>query len=689
MNYKTCLVELNIEEIPSKQIRNIANQFYENIKFQLEKYKIHFYKINIFDTPRRIAIIIKKLNTSLIIKKKKYRGPSIKESFDIHGKITTPALKWLKKFNINLKDTTILSNKKGKWLLYENIKNTISIKNILLKIITFTIKNIYTSKKMKWNQYDIQFIRPIRNIIILIDNKLIKFNQFGIPSKKYLYGNIFTKFKKIKIKHAKEYENLLYKKGKVISKFNIRKKKIKYQIQKKIFKIKGKIQYCKNLLEEITCLVEWPKILLAKFEKSFLNIPQEIIIYIMKSIQKYFPIYNIYNNKLTNYFIIVANNNSKNNEKIILDNEFILNSKFSDIIFFMKQDYKIKLKEYFPLLKKIIFHEKLGTMLEKSERIIYLIKYVSKYTKSNLKESLKAAYLSKCDLNTYMAYEFPELKGIIGMYYALKDNESKDIALSIKEQYKPNFSNDTLPSNILSCTLAITEKIDTIVGLFLINKIPKNNKDPFFLRRLTIGIIRIIIEKKININIYKIIKKSINTYYFLYPKKEILKKIIKFIKDRLYIWYKKKYEINVIKSVFSCHKNNLLNIDILLKTIHKIKNNINFQNTIITYKRIFNLLKKIKINEKNNHLNYQLIQNEEEKQLFINMNNNDCMLKILNKKRKYKQAFKLLFQFNKFINNFLNKNSIKYTSQEIQKNRITLLLKIKHIFLIIINLIKI
>ncbi|CAL4042243.1 Glycine--tRNA ligase beta subunit [Buchnera aphidicola (Takecallis arundicolens)] len=682
MNYKTCLIELSVEEIPSQQIRKIANQFYLICKNELKKYNIIFSKINIFETPRRIALIIKKLDTSPIVIQIKCRGPATKNAFDTQGSLTESGLKWLNKFNITLKQTKKIKTDKGEWLFYQYNKKKISIQKILINMVNCMIQNTKIPKTMYWNNYNIKFIRPIRKIIILLNETLIPFHLYNLHSKKYLYGNIFNKFNKIKIEHAKEYENLLYRQGQVIAKFNIRKKKIQYTSQKLANTIYGKIQIHETLLDEITGLVEWPNILLGKFEKNFLEIPWEIIIHVMEKIHKFIPIYHMHKSKLTNHFIIVSNSNCKKNYNIILGNTRVLHARLFDIKFFLKKDNEIKLHKHFLLLKNIIFYEPLGTILDKSKRLIKLIQYIVKYTKSNLENSIRAAYLSKCDLNTHMVYEFPELKGIIGMYYALQNGESQEIALSIKEQYYPKFFEDQLPSTKLSCSLALTEKIDTIVGLFLINKIPTQDKDPFFLRRLTIGIIRIIIEKKIDINLYEIIKYAISTYSHLNIQSNKKDTIMSFIINRLSSWYQKKYNINIIKSVLTCHRKNLLKIDMILNIILQFKNNILLKDLIITYKRIKNLLKTTYTNyKKEDIINYQLFQNEEEKQLFLKINNTKCMLYILIKNKKYYQIFNLLTTLNKPINNFLNTNSIKYTTQCIQKNRIILLIKIKKIFL--------
>ncbi|CAL4042222.1 Glycine--tRNA ligase beta subunit [Buchnera aphidicola (Phyllaphis fagi)] len=685
MSEKTILVEIGTEEMPSTLIKQIAQNFYQNFQLELKKKFIFFNHSSLFHSPRRLAIQIKKIQILLPEKKIQHRGPSIKQSFNDQGQLTIAAIKWMDKFNIKIEKTKKLKNKTGEWLLYENYPKKINIKNILPKIVESSIKNISISKTMMWNQKKTKFFRPIRNVTILINHKSIKTNIFGIMSNRYLYGNISTLPLKIKIHHAKEYEKLLIDHGKVISNFELRKKIIKEKSQNIAKKINGKLNIYNSLLEEITCLVEWPIILIGTFKKKFLSIPEEILIYILESIQKYFPVYNI-KKQLTNNFIIISNIESITPKTIVLGNERVLHSRLSDIKFFLKNDKKNTLEKYFPFLKNIIFEEILGSMYDKTKRLIQLIQYISKYTKINIQDGIRSAYLSKCDLKTQMVYEFPELQGIVGMYYSLYNQEPKNIALSLKEQYQPKFSTDLIPSNLIGCSLSIADKIDTIVGLFLIGKHPKKDKDPLQLRRSALGIIRIILEKKIHINLLKLIKKSINTYQ-IHIQKNIEIKIIKFIFDRLYIWYKKKqYNTYIIKSIILYNINNILDINLRIQALHKFENNINFNNLFITYKRIYNLLSTININiSEINNIYLNIIYHQQEKKIFIQINKIINILYPYINQKKYKKSLKILFLLSKITNNFLNTISIKYTDNQLKNNRILLLIKVKNVFSKITN----
>ncbi|MCW5197322.1 glycine--tRNA ligase subunit beta [Buchnera aphidicola] len=685
MNDKTILVEIGTEDMPSNMIKKIAKNFYQNVQCELKKYSIFFNHAQLFYTPRRIAIQIKKIKISSTKKVIKKKGPAIKNAFDHQGQLTLAAAKWMEKFNIHINNVKTFKNNKGEWLLYESYSKKKNIKDIIPKIIQSSIEKISDSKIMLWNEKKIKFLRPIRNITILINQKSIISNIFGITSNRYVFGNISTIPKKIKIHHAKEYEKLLIHNGQVIPNFHERKNIIQEKAQNIIQNINGKLNISHNLLEEIACLVEWPIVLHGKFKKKFLSIPKKILIYILESIQKYLPVYNK-NNQLTNHFLIIANIECSNPNQIIKGNERVLHAKLSDINFFLHNDKKKTLESYLPLLKNIIFQKKLGSMYDKTKRLIKLIQYISKYVTINIQDSIRVAYLSKCDLKTQMVYEFPELQGIVGMYYALNNNEPKHIAISLKEQYQPKFSTDLIPSNLIGCILSITDKIDTIVGLFIINQQPTKNKDPLQIRRSSIGIIKIILKKKININLLKLIQKSIHLYH-INTQNNIENKIMKFIFNRIYTWYhKKQYNTNIIQSVLSHKINNIFDIHLRIRALQKFKNHIHFNTLFITYKRIYNLINTITIqSNKKNIISLKIINNLKEKKIFIQTNNIIKILHAYIAKQKYKKSLKILFILSKITNNLLNTISIKYDNDQLKNNRIQLLIEIKNTFLKITN----
>ncbi|XBC44488.1 MAG: glycine--tRNA ligase subunit beta [Buchnera aphidicola (Schlechtendalia peitan)] len=679
---KTFLIEIGTEELPPKALKKIAKSFQTNMIESLKKNHIQYKKILWFATPRRIAIKIEKLNTTTQIIKKKYKGPSTVNAFDYLGNPTQSTKYWMKKLGITINQTFKKQEKEKEWLFYEKVIDNQTIEKQLIDISIFSFKHIYVPTFMKWNTTNIQFSRPIRNIVMLLDNEVIHTKILGIYTNRLLRGHIFMKSNiKINILHANEYPKILLKFGKVIADYNVRKNKILQESKNIANSVGGYVKIRDPLLEEITSLTEWPTALLGNFTQNFLKLPDEILIYIIENQQKYFTIYDQKSNKITNNFIIISNIKSQDPTNIILDNIKVLHSRFSDAEFFFKKDQKIPLKKYQPLLKKVIFQDSLGSLFDKTNRIKKLVAWITQFTHANLNDCIKSAHLCKCDLVTNMVFEFPKLQGIVGMYYALYNGESQDIAIAIKEHYFPRFSKDNIPINPISYSLALADKIDTLIGLFAIGKnSTSGDKDPFSLRRLTIGIIQIILKKNIPIDLSELIMQSLNIFNNIKNKREIFKNIKTFFLEKIYFMYiQQKYTPNIIKSILSCQNTQLIDIDLRIKSMFNIYNQNTLQSLVKIYKRVSNILilSKEPLYTK---INFELIQEKEEHIIFE-------LLKIIEEKIKHllfqKDYTSILFELYNFyepICNFFKNIKIHNDNYSIKINRLTMLNNIKHLF---------
>ncbi|AZP36334.1 Glycine--tRNA ligase beta subunit [Candidatus Annandia adelgestsuga] len=641
----TFLVEIGTEELPAKILKKIAKNFYLNICKYLNKNNISYKKIIWFATSRRIAVKIININkNNLNIKKKK------------------------KIDKINNKNYNKLYIKKK------------YIKKILLNIIKCSIEEINLPNKMRWGYGKNYFIRPIKNITIILGKDLINTKILNLKSNRIIYGSRFLKNNIIYIKNAYSYPNILFKKGNIIANYYLRKNKIISQIKKISNKIFGIVDLEKKLLEEVTSLIEFPIVLLSKFNINFLKIPNEIILYIIKYIQKCFPIYKK-KNQLIPYFIFVSNIELKNKKKIIKKYEQIINNRFHDIIFFLNEDIKKKIINNFFKLKKILFYKNLGSLKDKTIRINHISLWISKIINTKLNLSKRSSFLSKCDLTTNIVKEFSNMQGIMGMYYSKKNNEHKNVSLSIKEQYQPKFFKDKIPFNLISCVLAIADKIDNIIGIIIINKKKKISSDPFALRRSILGIINIIIKNKINININHLIKKTFKIYNI---KKEKIDIINKFIIKRIFYLYKKKNNTNFIKSIlFNCNMKfyNLKNKIKIISYFRKLKI---FNNLISINKRIYNIIKKSKFK-----INYYI------KNVFFIFNEEIYLLNLI-KKIKFQIKFAIYNNNINFIllslinlciptNKFFNNIKIFNNNKKIINNRLNILNEILKLTSIVID----
>lgn len=680
MTKKTLLIEIGTEELPARLLHTISLSFSENFAKELKFYNIAYKNIKKFFTPRRLALKISDIDTSDRILNIKKKGPSIDHAYDKYGKPTDVSKRWAKYCGISIDQANHFKNKKGEWLLYEAKEKQEKIESLLPKIIEIALKKIFIVKSMRWEITNKKFSRPIRNIVILLDNNIVQGKVFDIDSTNLLQNHLCYKEKRIKINNANNYPSILFEKNNIIADYKIRKSSIIKEINTIAKKINGFIKNKSSLLEEVTCLVESPKAFLANFEKKFLEIPKKILVYAIENQQKCFPIYDDKKNILP-YFIFISNTYLEASKSIVLGYERVMHARLSDAEFFFKNDRKIKLEEYLLSLKKVLFQNNLGTLYDKTMRMQLLIKWISKYTYSNEKSLARAALLSKCDLVTNMVCEFPELQGTVGMYYALKDKEKKDVAIALQEQYLPSFSGDKLPRTFIGCALSIVDKIDTLSGMFSIGKIPTATKDPFALRRLTIGIFRIIIARKIPIDLQNLIKKSLALYDEKHSANLILHdKIINFFIIRLFNWYEEKgYNINIIKSVFSYKSIELVDIDKKIQALSFFQK-LNYSTPIIlSIKRISNILEKQNENISGT-INIDLMKQTEEIELFHIIENFDYFTKDLFIQKKYKEILLKTKELERPIYKFFEKIRICHSNVDIRKNRLILLKNIIKIF---------
>lgn len=674
MQKYTFLVEIGTEELPPKILKKLGCDFADHISSELKKNSIYCIEMQWFASPRHLAVKSKigMSNENFLC----ISNPN-KDSFH------------------NLSNITDISNNQDVVLVIDdiqkkyNIENNHSFHNLLCKIIVAVLMKLTNYEMMRWGEIKIPFIRPIHTVTILLDTYLIRDCFFGINTDRILRGHQFMKNNKIIINHADDYPDILYKQGKVIVDYNKRKEIICLGIKEEAKKIGGIVNIEDNdLIDEITSLVEWPVVLSGKFDNKFLNLPSEIIHYIMKYDQKYFPVYNPINSMLLPYFIFVANIITKNYAQIIIGYENVIKPRLMDAEFFFKKDSRYRLADYMCKLDSVLFHRKLGTLRDKSFRIASLSGWIASKIGEDINQAKRAGYLCKCDLVSNMVFEFPLTQGIIGMYYARRDGESETVALAQKEHYYPRFATDILPTTHISCAVAIADKMDTITGIFGIEELPRGNRDPFALKRSAFGILRILIQKKIPLNLSDLIKESVRLYGLKLINTTVIDDIYLFMYKRLYSWYcMNKFKIDIIKAVLSIDYLNVLNVD---ARIHAVDAFCSFKKEESTklcliYKRIVNIMSNQQISA-NEDIQNVLLQLPAEIQLVDQIILVEGKIKFFLEKSAYYEILILFITLFIPINNFFDNVVVMDANEMVRKNRLLLLGKIKSLFLQVMDI---
>ena len=572
MNKAPLLLELLTEELPPKALKKLGQSFSDGITQSLKNQGLlsETSVITSFATPRRLAVHISEVLEKAPDRLVQEKLLPVSIAIDSSGQATAPLLKKLA--SLGHPDTPIASLEKQGTDKAETFYLTLNVPGVELSkglqtAIDLSISKLPIPKVMRYQiapgtqqVQDIEFVRPAHGLLALHGSKLISVKALGLTSGNTTLGHRFLSSGIIKIEHADQYVETLRNSGKVIANYEERLQTMRSELMQAS---QGKqVLMPDSLLEEVCSLVEWPAVYICQFEEEFLAIPQECLILTMQTNQKYFAMTDM-NGKLSNQFLIVSNIETKTPEAIISGNERVVRPRLADAKFFYEQDRKKSLIDRTPLLSKVVYHNKLGTQLERTERvakIASLIAHLLKASHPAIDVSLaeRAAKIAKADLLTDMVGEFPELQGVMGRYYALNDKEHPDVAAACMEHYAPRFAGDLLPTTDTGTVLALADKLETLVGIWGIGLAPTGEKDPFALRRHALGICRILLEKKLPLNIRQLIQGTLDQFSQAEVKENAkLDLIHQFILDRLRAYLKdqsldgKAYSTNEVDSVVS------------------------------------------------------------------------------------------------------------------------------------------
>ena len=529
---KHLLFELGSEELPPKTLLKLSNALLDNICQGLKDADLSYTGTKAYATPRRLAVIIENLSTAQPDKTVEKRGPAVQAAFAADGTPSKAAMGFAVSCGTTFDQLERLKTDKGEWLAFtQNIKGQ-ATENLIPDIIRHSIAALPIAKRMRWGNFSTEFVRPVHWAVLLYGNTPIKTDILGLETGSTTYGHRFHAPHPLDLNQPEQYLDTLYQQGKVIADFEQRKSMIRSAAQQAATAVGGTAHIEEDLLEEIAALNEWPVPITGNFDPRFLELPAEVLITTMQTNQKYFPVKNA-DGGLLAHFITFSNIESTRPASIQQGNERVITPRLSDAEFFWKQDRKKHLEEHLLNLGSIIFQEKLGTLADKTERVVKLAEYIATQINGDVEKAKRAALLAKTDLMTDMVGEFGNLQGIMGRYYALADGEDSEVAWALEEQYFPKQSGSPTAGSQTGQILAIAEKIDTLTGIFSAGLIPTGDKDPYALRRAALGTLRTLIENNINLNIRQLIDFSLTLFSHEFDRDETRERVTDFVFDRL------------------------------------------------------------------------------------------------------------------------------------------------------------
>jgi len=679
------LFEIGLEELPASFIEPALKNIESFISQSFTENRIQHGEIQVLGAPRRLTLVVHDVAEKQENLKIERLGPIAKIAFDENNNPTKAAIGFARSMKVSVEDLKIVETPKGAYTTVSREEKGKAISSLLPELLTRLIETLPFKKSMRWADQKIKFARPVHWIIALFAGEVIPVVFGNIKSGNITRGHRFYKGSDILVSSFEDYSQKM-REAYVILDIDERHQKIKTESEQLAESVGGQLLKDPELLDELSNIAEYPTVTLGNFDEKYLSLPDHVLVSTMKGYQKYFSIVDA-QGKIMPHFIVVNNSLAKDHSIIRKGNERVLIARLNDARFFYTQDQKIPLAERTEKLKFIRFHAKLGNMHDKIGRLALLAEKLLPHTAQtveHLPTLQRGALLCKADLTTEMVYEFPELQGLIGTEYAKLLGEKPEVANCITEHYLPLGAEGQLPESLPGALLSITDKIDTLCGFFAIKLWPKGSGDPFGLRRAAIGLIRIIIDQKLDLPLDKILSDSFALYAeklgLKFNEQEASAKLIDFIKDRFRVFASSQYgySINALDAVIDTHFNDVYDSLNKTKALLKFKEDANFMNLAIGFKRVVGILSKIK--QFQEEINPECFQAEEETNLFHKFQEIQSSSNTLLHEREYEKVLHQFALLKDPIDRFFEEVIVMADQEDLKNNRLKLLREIADLF---------
>lgn len=586
------LIEIGTEELPPKALLRLSQAFTEGVRKGLEQAGLRFGELHSYAAPRRLAIWVEQLITAQADREQVRRGPALTAAFDSDGNPTAGAQGFAKSCGIEIDKLEKLETDKGAWLVSRMLERGRATAELIPDIVTQSLQQLPIPKRMRWGAGSAEFVRPVHWVVLLFGDEIIDANILSVKSGRATRGHRFHHPETIYIGEPAAYAPLLETEGHVMVDFAARREAIRGQAIEAGVAAGGKALINDDLLDEVTALVEWPSAITGSFETRFLEVPAEALISTMQDNQKYFPVVDA-QGKLLPHFITIANIVSLDPAQVRAGNERVVRPRLADAAFFWDQDRKQRLEDRIERLGSMVFQSKLGTLLDKQQRVAKFAKHIALEIGAQPQQAERAALLAKCDLLAQMVFEFPELQGVMGRYYALHDGEASEVAQALDEQYWPRFAGDRLPESRIGQVLAIADRLDTLVGIFAIGQAPSGDKDPFALRRAALGVLRILIECGLDLDLIQLLTTAANNFASPLKASSAVDAVFDFMMERLRAYYADAgITPDVFDAVSALRPTRPLDFQARLHAVTEFRNLVEATSLAAANKRISNILRK-------------------------------------------------------------------------------------------------
>lgn len=666
------LVELGVEELPAGSVLPMAENLGEQLVKSLKDQAFDPGDVEVFATPRRIAAVVRNVKKQQDDREIERRGPAVQAAFDDDGNPKPAAVGFAKSVGVEVADLDRLKTDKGEWLYYKLMQPGESLSAKLPALLDKIFSSMPMPKRMRWSDLDIDFLRPVHWMLVMQGTESIPGEVMGLAFSDETRGHRFHAPQAIKIKSPGDYAEQLATEGRVIASFAKRRDVVIAEVSKQAVAFGADAVMDEGLIDEVTALVELPVAVTGQFEEEYLAVPKEALIQTMQENQRYFPLL-AKDGSLMAAFITVSNIESFNPDMVRLGNERVVRPRLADAMFFWEQDQKKPLESHLETLKKVVFQKQLGTLYDKTERLVELSRKISDELGFNTSYCERAATLAKCDLMTEMVYEFAKMQGIAGRYYSTIEGEPIDVSIALEEQYLPKQAGDKTPSSSVGQVLAIADKLDTLSGIIGLGQIPSGTKDPFALRRTSLGLLRIIIENKLDLDLATLLSYSKQALGDKLDKPENVDDALTYIMERLRAYYQDQgLSGDVVDAVLAKKPTRPLDFDKRIKAVSEFRVLPESVSLASANKRIRNILKKAKTDVADS-VEEALLQEDAELALYKTLGSLSANVEPLFESGDYEPALKALAALREPVDTFFDKVMVMAEDVAVKNNRLALL----------------
>jgi glycyl-tRNA synthetase beta chain len=677
------LVEIGTEELPPKALRGLMDAFAGNLGNEITEARLEHGELRAYASPRRLAVIVEALAAGQEDRRLSQKGPPVSVAYDDAGKPLPPATAFAKKCGVEVSELGRVETEKGAWLVAETVEKGQATAELLPALVEKALADLPIPRRMRWGDGEAEFVRPVHWVVLLHGSEVIEGSVMGIPCGNTTMGHRFHSSGPITISKPSAYLQTLEEKGHVVADFDMRRKLVVDGVDRLAKKAGGHVVDGEALYDEVAALVEWPVPVLGSFDEAFLELPREVVVSTLTGHQRYFPIADD-NDALLPCFVTVANLESKEPDKVRDGNERVIRPRLADAAFFWDSDRRKALSTRREALRDVVYQRGLGSLYDKSVRTAEIAASIAADLAMESEAVERAASLCKCDLLTGMVGEFPDLQGTMGRYYAISDGEPDIVATAIGEHYQPRFAGDALPATDEGRVLAIADRLDTLAGIFTIGKKPSGNRDPFGLRRASLGIIRLSIECGLDLDLKALIAKSLE----LQPAgkedpDELAESLYTFITDRLRRYFLDRdadLDTETFDAVMARQPSSLVDFELRLRAVQAFLELDEAQSLASANKRIANILRQAGTTETTD-ISKKLLEEAAERALYDALVSAEATVRPLLDARDYTRALQALAALREPVDRFFDDVMVMADDEDVKTNRLALLGGLRALFL--------